>query len=131
LRVVLDTNILVSALVFPGGSADAALRRVVVGVDQLVISRPLIHELVRVLGQKFDRDREMLARTTVFLVDLATVVTPRRKLSVLADEPDNRVLECAVAGRADRIVTGDRSMLALKRYRDVEILRLREHLERS
>jgi predicted nucleic acid-binding protein len=47
---------------------------------------------------------------------------------VLADEPDNRILECAVSGDADAIVTGDKAMLRLERYEDVPIITLREFL---
>lgn len=128
MRVVLVTNVLVSALVFPGGPASDALARVVDGRDVLVTSKPLIHELVRVLGEKFARDPELLSRTAVFVADLGELVAPRRRLSVLTDEPDNRVLECTAAGRARRIVTDDRAMLRLRAYAGIEIVGLRTHL---
>ena len=48
---------------------------------------------------------------------------------MLADEPDNRILECAVAGGADVIVTGDRAILALREYRGVRILSLSAYLD--
>jgi uncharacterized protein len=57
-KVVFDTNILVSALVFPGGRGEAALRRILEALDQLVISKPILDELLRVLGSKFARDSE-------------------------------------------------------------------------
>ena len=47
----------------------------------------------------------------------------------MKDEPDNRILECAVAGRADVIVTGDRALLALGEYRGARIISLREYLD--
>ena len=56
---------------------------------------------------------------------------PRQKLRVVKDDPDNRVLECAVAGRADAIVTGDNALLGLREYRGVRIVGLREYLEGS
>ncbi|HEX5139518.1 MAG TPA: putative toxin-antitoxin system toxin component, PIN family, partial [Dehalococcoidia bacterium] len=58
-----------------------------------------------------------------------TTVKPRRKLAVLADEPDNRVLECAVAGGAEIVVTGDKDFLALGVFRKVRVASLREYLE--
>jgi putative PIN family toxin of toxin-antitoxin system len=65
----------------------------------------------------------------VFLADLAiSVVDPKRRLHVLKDEPDNRILECAVTGKADVIVTGDREMLKLKKYKNIPIITLREYL---
>jgi uncharacterized protein len=127
-RVVFDTNILVSALVFPGGQGEAALRRIIEQTDQLVLSRPIIDELLDVLARKFARDAEELAHVAVFVTELAMVVAPKRRLRVVKDDPDNRILECAVAGRAQVIVTGEKALLALKSYEKVRILSLREYL---
>jgi putative PIN family toxin of toxin-antitoxin system len=128
-KAVFDTNIFVSALAVPGGRAAAALDRVVSGDVQLVISRPIIHEVLDVLARKFDRDPEELSRVAVFLADLAELVSPRMTIEELADEPDNRILECAVTGRADVIVTGDQTMLKLGEYRGISIVSLRTFLE--
>ena len=129
MKVVFDTNILVSALVFPGGSGEAALRRIVEERDQLVISKLVLDELLGILGRKFARDAEELAHAAVFLSELGVVVKPRQRLRVLKDDPDNRILECAVAERADAIVTGDKALLELDEYRGVRILSLREYLD--
>lgn len=128
MRVVFDTNIFVSAFVFPGSRADAAVRRVLDGEDELVISRAIIDELLTVLARKFARDADELGRVAVFLADLCVVVRPRGRVKVLSDEADNRILECARSGRADVIVTGDSAMLALGRYKDIEIKSLRDYL---
>ena len=128
MKVVLDTNVLVSALVFPGGLGEAALRRIVEEQDQLVLSKPILDELLGVLGRKFSKDAEELAHVAVFLSELSLLVRPRQRFRVAADEPDNRILECAVAGRADAIVTGDRELLQLREYRGVRIISLREYL---
>jgi len=129
-KVVFDTNILVSALVFPGGRGEAALRRIIEAQDQLVISKPILDELLGVLARKFSRDAEELAHVAVFLSGLALSVRPRRKLKVVNDEPDNRILECALAGHAEAIVTGDHALLSLREYRGVRIISLREYLMR-
>ena len=128
MKVVLDTNILVSALVFPGGRAEAALLRIVEEHDKLLLSKPILDELLRVLARKFARDSEELARTAVLLSELAIAVRPRRRLRVVKDDPDNRVLECALTGRADAIVTGDSALLELREFRGVRIMSLREYL---
>ena len=127
-RVVFDTNILVSALVFPGGRGEAALRRIIGQTDQLVLSRPIVDELLDVLARKFARDAEELAHVAIFVTELAVVVAPKRRLRVVKDDPDNRIIECAVAGRAEVIVTGDKALLALKLYQKIRILTLREYL---
>lgn len=130
MRVVLDSNVYVSALTLPGGTADVALTAALAGRATLLLSEPLLGEVLGVLGRKFSRDREELARTALFLAELAEPIQPRGRLRILADEPDNRVLECAVAGRADLIVTGDRAMLKLGLYRGIEIVTLRAFLTR-
>ena len=129
MRVVFDTNVLVSALVFPGGRGDDALQRIVEEHDELLVSRAIVDELLGVLARKFARDAEELSRVAVFLAEIATTVKPGRRLKVLEDEADNRILECAVAGRARAIVTGDRALLALGEHAGVRILSLREYLE--
>ncbi|MCE2999840.1 MAG: putative toxin-antitoxin system toxin component, PIN family [Betaproteobacteria bacterium] len=128
MKVVFDTNVLVAALVFPGGQGEAALERIVAEQDELIISRPIIDELLDVLSRKFSRDAEELAHVAVFLADLGTLVRPRQRLAVVADEPDNRILECAVAGNAGVIVTGDKALLALRRYQGIQIVSLRDYL---
>ncbi|HVC36997.1 MAG TPA: putative toxin-antitoxin system toxin component, PIN family [Gammaproteobacteria bacterium] len=128
MKAVYDTNIFISALTLPGGSAEAALAAAAEGGVQLIISKPLIHEVLDVLARKFSRESEELARVAVFLADLGQLVEPKSRLNVLRDEPDNRILECAHAGRSDAIVTGDKAMLALGEYRGIPIMTLREFL---
>lgn len=129
MRVVFDTNIFVSAFALPGRRADVALQRVIDGVDQLIVSKAIIDELLTVLARKFARDADELARVAVFLSDLATEVRPRGRIDVLQDDSDNRILECARTGRADMIVTGDKALLELGRYRKTKIISLRDYLE--
>jgi uncharacterized protein len=101
LKAVFDTNIFVSALAIPGGQAERAIDLVIDARVNLCISKEIIHEVLGVLAQKFSKGPEELARTAVFLSELAEVIVPRKKLAVLDDEPDNRILECAVTGHAD------------------------------
>lgn len=129
MKVVFDTNVLVSALVFPGGRGEQALQRILEERDELLLSKAILDELLGVLARKFARDAEELARAALLLGDVATVVKPARRLKVLKDDPDNRVLECATAGAAALIVTGDRELLELKEYEGVRIVSLREYVE--
>lgn len=128
MRAVFDTNIFISALAIPDGRAGMALLKVAEGGVQLAISQAIIHEVLDVLARKFDRNPEELSRAAVYLSELAEVVTPRRRLKVLRDEPDNRILECAATAKAEVIVTGDQAMLALGEYRGIRILSLKDFL---
>jgi len=127
-RVAFDTNILISALMFPGGQGQHALERIIEGRDHLLISTPILYELLEVLGRKFSRDREELSRVAVFLGDLAEMIQPRSKIRVLDDEADNRILECAMAGQAEAIVTGDLAMLKHQHYQQINIISLKSYL---
>ena len=129
MRVVFDTNIFVSALIFPESSADKALHRIIQGEDQLIISKAILDELLGVLARKFSRDREALARVALFLDDIALTIKPGHRVKILSDDADNRILECAVSGGADIIVSGDHELLALGDYNGIQILSLRKYIE--
>jgi putative PIN family toxin of toxin-antitoxin system len=128
-RAVLDTNIYISALVFPGGRAEKAVHAAADGRFDLLISKPIILEVLDILARKFGRDSEELSRVALLLADLASVIQLRKKLKVLRDDPDNRILECALSGHADMVVTGDQAMLKLEAIEGARILALREFLE--
>ena len=66
--------------------------------------------MLGVLARKFSKGPEELSRTAAFLSELAELLVPRKRLTVLDDEPDNRILECAETGLANVIVTGDRAI---------------------
>lgn len=129
MKAVFDTNIFVSALAIPGGQAERAIDLVIDGQVELFISKAIIHEVLGVLAEKFSRDTDQISRTAVFLSEIAELVVPRRKLAVLNDEPDNRILECAVAGGVNIIATGDKAMLKLKRFAEIRIVTLRQFLD--
>jgi putative PIN family toxin of toxin-antitoxin system len=130
MKVVFDSNILIAALIFPGGRAEAALANILDGVDDLVISRPILQEVLSVLASKFSRDKEELSRVAVVLGEMGRIVEPSRRLSVLRDEPDNRILECAVEGNAEAIVTGDKAMLATGEYEGIRLVTLADYLKK-
>lgn len=129
MRVVFDSNIFIFAFVIPGSIAEKAVARIIDGKDRLVLSKFIIDEILTVLAGKFSRDREAISRTALFLADLGEVTEPVKKLRILKDDPDNRILECAIAGKADLIVTGDKEILALQEFKGIKIQSLRQYLE--
>ena len=128
MRVVFDTNIFISAFVIPGSLAERAVMKIVAGEDVLILSKDILDELLSVLSLKFSRDREEISRVAVFLSEIAEWVKPTEELRVLKDEPDNRILECAVGGKADLIVTGDKEMLKLGIHGRTKITGLNTYL---
>ena len=123
MRVVLDTNVIVSGLNFPGNERlvlELALR----GRFELCLSPFILDEVAGVLVGKFDWAEERSAQALRALGDAATVVETRRLPEVIEDgHPDNRILECAVEASADYLVTGDRRhLLPLQEHQGVRIL---------
>jgi len=127
--VVFDSNILISALVFPGKQAEKAILRIIEGRERLLVSKPILDEVLEVLARKFARDPEELARVAVLLSELGDMVRPKRRIRKLKDDADNRILECAASGAADLIVTGDQDFLDLGAFEGVRLLSLRAYLE--
>jgi putative PIN family toxin of toxin-antitoxin system len=120
-RIVLDTNIYVSALRY-GGKPKQVLDHVLYGEFQLLISAPLKMELERVLRDRFSYLPCEIVATTAFLWCRAELVMPSRHLDLCPDETDNRVLECAIEGKAGFIVTGDKHLLNLPPIEALAIL---------
>ena len=130
MRAVLDTNVLISAFVFPGGAPEAVYRLGLEGQIELVTSRALLVEFGRVLGEKFDWDNARVEEAVAQVMRISTLVEEVEPVNeIVADPSDDRVLEAAVGGAADVIVSGDRHLLGLWSWRDIAILRPAEFLE--
>ena len=128
MRVVFDTNIFVSAFGIPGGNAETAYLAAVHGRFQLFTSVAILTETANVLRTKFEWSADRTQRLLETMSDTATVLSTNPHLHVLDDEPDNRVLECALLADADLIVTGDRHLLHLTRYEGVALVTLADFL---
>lgn len=129
MRVVFDTNIFISALLFPESQAEKAVLRIIEGKDTLLLSREIIKEVLSVLSKKFSKDREELSRVAVNLAEIAELIESSKRINILEDESDNRILECATSGNADAIVTGDKEMLKLRKYKNTRIISLKEYIK--
>ena len=129
LRVVLDTNILVSAIV-SHGQARALFGKGIDGRFSLVISEPILEELTTVMRRpKFKTTEEEVARTTVALLQTAEIIVVASDFSIIKEDPnDNKILNAAFDGHADFIVTGDRHLLDLKVFKGIKIITLADAL---
>lgn len=122
MRVVADTNVLVSALIFPGGAPETVYRLALEGRLELVTSTTLLAELGRVLTTKFGWDAARTEAAVAAVIRVAELVEPREPVAEIeADSADDRVLEAAAEGNADAIVSGDRHLLALGSWRGVKL----------
>ena len=135
MRVVLDANVLVSAILSPGGTPVQILTAWRGEQFDLVLSDAILAEIGRVLRYPriARRHRWPEERLQAFLDDLAyvAILTPGElTLAVITnDPPDNRYLECAVEGEAAYIVSGDDDLLKLGTYEGISILTPRAFLE--
>jgi putative PIN family toxin of toxin-antitoxin system len=130
LRVVLDTNILVSAFVFPGGVPESVYRLALEGRISVVTSPALLAELGRVLADKFDWESDRVTEAVELVARLAEVVRPEVAIrEISADPSDDRVLEAAAAGGVEVIVSGDRHLLDLRTWLGIDVVRAKDLLE--
>lgn len=128
MRVVLDTNVIISATLVHGGKEDQILRAWQRGAFELVLSPPILEELARALFyEKLRRFRWMTdAEIGALLLALGAgsfLASGEVTVRVSRDPDDDKFLAAAVDARARFLVTGDRDLLDLKRYQDIRILR--------
>lgn len=122
-RVVLDTNVLVSAIISNGKSRDL-LKKGIANQYAIVTSDLIIKELIAVLRRpKFQINETELQRIILALIEIAEVVSVKTKIIAIKEDPkDDMIIETAIDGCADIIVTGDSHLLALKAFREVKII---------
>ena len=126
-RAVVDTDILIRALIKPQGTVGPVLTRLRNGDYTLLYAELLLDELVAKLALPRIRDKYHLTDDDVETV-LALIllrgesVVPQRRITACRDPKDNIVLEVAVAGEADYIVTGDNDLLVLHPFEGIPIV---------
>jgi putative PIN family toxin of toxin-antitoxin system len=131
-RVVLDTNVVLSALLFQGGNPSVALLKAQNG--QLLGSDETLLELAEVMNRpRFDRyfERSIRQKLVAEYFNACEAVPVLYPIRACRDPKDDKFLEVAVHGRADAIVTGDADLLDLNPFRGIAIITPREYLERE
>jgi putative PIN family toxin of toxin-antitoxin system len=130
-RIVFDTNLIVSAFQF-GGKPMEVLQMAVDGEIILVFSKPILDETLRILRDKFGYSATRLNEVTGIIETCGIRITPTQKLDVVpSDSDDNKIIECAVAGVCEAVITGDKDLLRLGTYEGIKILRVGEFLQRG
>lgn len=129
-KATLDTNILISALGWKG-NPKKVFDKIINGEVELIISDEQFNELSEALEYpKFHFTQEQKDRFKSLILETATVVKPVEKIDMIKEDPDdNMVLEAAVAGTVEYIVTGDPDLLDLKEFRGIKIVTARGFLE--
>jgi uncharacterized protein len=114
MRVVLDTNVIVSAILF-GGKPRQILKAGISGTIRIHISNTLVAELQGVLQKpKFGFNSQIIQSIIAEMTSLAEWVEPKEHFDLIDDDPaDNQVIDCAIEAKADYIISGDRHLLNL------------------
>jgi len=123
MRVVFDTNIIISGLLF-SGKQRILLSHVIEHAFELIISHPIIEEINDVICRdKFKVKRELSIITVAELIELAKLVYPTSKVNIVKSDPDdNIIIECAIEGKAQYIITGDSDLLNIQSHEDIRIV---------
>ena len=127
LRVVIDTNVIISALTF-GGNPKAVLELARKKHIRNTTSPFIIEEIERVLTQKFGWQMEVAKEVINDIQGFSHEVNPPETLAAVKNLPDNRILECAVAGGADYLISGDHHLTDLKNFGTINIVTPMEFL---
>jgi putative PIN family toxin of toxin-antitoxin system len=130
MTIVIDTNVIISALLF-GGKPQRVLEMVLTQTVRMAVSRKMLDEVAGVLrGRKFRYPHEVALSIVRELESVSDLVAPLRRIEAISADPyDNMVLECAVTADADYIVTGDAHLLELKEFESIRIVTPAQFLE--
>ncbi len=128
-KVVLDINIYLSAILF-GNKPEEIINLAKAGKIQVLVSGEILAEIAGILKRKFGWDNFLISDTIESIRVYAILITPSKTANAIkSHEPDNRILECALEGEADYIVSGDKHhILPLKEYEGIKILSAAEFL---
>jgi uncharacterized protein len=129
-RITADSNIYISAYL-RGGKPRELLDLARAGHIELAISEDILSETTRVLLTKFRVSPEDIQEFVQEVRGFTKSVSPTETLDAVPDDvSDNRILECAVAGEAEVVVTGDGHLLSLVSFRGIAIMRIADFLQR-
>jgi putative PIN family toxin of toxin-antitoxin system len=127
MKAVVDTNILIRALIKPRGTVGPIITRLRNGDYTLVYSTPLLDELIEKLAlprirRKYRLEVNEIEALVALIALRGALVTPSRRVKVCRDPDDDMVIEAALAGMAEYVVTGDKDLLTLKEFESVRFI---------
>ena len=123
MKVVLDTNVLISATLWSNSVANKLLFKLIEQESKIFISEEILSEYGRVLIRDFDHSEEQALQKRNNLSLLFTIVYPVRKITaVKEDAQDDKIIECGVESLSDYIVSYDNHLLKLKKFMEIKIM---------
>lgn len=127
-RVVLDTNIYLSGIIF-GGNSRHILDLIIKKKIKAITSPAILLEISQKLKQKFKWSQDKIVLTIKTIIKTTRIVKPKEILRVVrVDKSDNKIIEAAVESNSDYIISGDEHLLKIKKYKKVRIVTPAEYL---
>jgi len=127
LRVVIDTNVFISAFLW-GGTPQKVVNRWLEGGFRLLVSPFLISEILLVL-ERFSFPPQDCQKIKTFLETQGIKIIPQEATKICRDPKDNQILDLCLKGKANFLVTGDKDLLAIKKFFATKIVSPRRFLE--
>lgn len=122
MRIVLDTNVLIAAAL-KGGLAESIIDMANEDLPTLIISQDILDELVHKLSSKFNWRQADIIAFSEKIREIGQLVSITQRVSVMIRDPsDNKILECALAGKANMIVSSDQDLIKLKNFEGIAIV---------
>ncbi|MBM2821250.1 MAG: hypothetical protein HW405_1010 [Candidatus Berkelbacteria bacterium] len=133
MRVVIDTNIYLSGLVFPESFPGKILKLSRARKIQVYCSKFILDEIEKNLIIKFGYSEEMAGKFIEEILKFVQIVNPKIRVAIIKEkQDDNRILECAVEAKADFLISGDKKhLLPLKKFRRIEIVSAKKFIDQS
>jgi len=130
MKIVIDSNIFVSSF-FWGGHPREVFERVINGLDELFITDEIKKEIFSVMSSskfavKISEIEDYIKIIEKYSINIELKDTPK---SISRDKDDDKILQCALDGNAEFIITGDNDLLVLKEYKTIKIIKPKNYLE--
>ena len=130
IKVVLDTNVLISAL-FWKGAPYQIFKRILEGAVLNFVSLQILAEIKERLLDKFKLPPEKVKEFLEIIVFNSQIVYPKKKLNIVKKDPeDNKILECTLEAKASFVISGDGDLLEIKKYKEIKIVSPKEFLSK-
>ena len=130
IKVVLDTNIYISGIFF-GGKSREVLELARNKKYKLFLSRKIIKELQDVLSKKFELSNRDIKKIIQNIKIYTHTINAPSRVKIIRDPKDDMLIDCAIAAMARYLVTGDKDLLVIEKYKQIEIMTLNDFMEKK
>jgi putative PIN family toxin of toxin-antitoxin system len=130
MKIVLDSNVFVSSFYWQGNPRKV-FDRITNGFDELYITDEILKEISAVMSsKKFDTNKHEIEEYIEIIESYSVKIFSKNRIEeVSRDKDDDKILQCGLAGNVDFIITGDKDLLVLKKYKDMKIINPKDYLE--